>query len=160
MSFVRSANIKLNRRRYELTTDTWYPLRQPYQEIRSNGIDLETTDDETHIIYFHSFTKLISGRPYTTRLELEMQLTFQFNRIPTRRQIQSVHILSAVQLVGYLIQEGCEVHENGYNPITEDLPLILYKTSALRYFEGTSIVHFVFQQIYQCIVHINPMGEL
>ena len=158
MSFVRTENLRLNRRRYELTTDSWFLVYQPFRDLHSRNSETEPPETADQIIYFHSFTNLISGRPQTPRLELEMQLTFRFNQIPSRKQIQAVHILSSLQLVGYLIQEGCEIPVYGYNPITEDLPLVLYKPHVLRFFQGTSIVHFVFQQIYQCLVHINPSG--
>ena len=156
MSFVRSDSLRLNRRRYELTLDSWFLIYQPYQELQSS----DSTDDENNeIIYYHSYSNMFTDRPYNPRLELEMQLTFQFRRIPNRKQVQMVHILSAVQLVGYLVQEGCDTVPTEYNPIREDLPLILHRPENLRHFDGTSIVHFVFRQIYQCLVHINPMGK-
>ena len=159
MSFVRSGTLRLNRRRYELTVDSWFLLHRPYQELSPKNDEDELPEDADSIMYYHSYTKLLTGRPGTPRLELQMQMTFQFNRVPTRKQMQVVHILSAIQLVGYLIQEGCEPPVYGYNPITEDLPLVQYNAQVQRHFAGSSILHFVFQQIYQCLVHINPQGK-
>ena len=161
MCFLRSKNLRLNRRRYELTLDSWFLVRQAYHPLtdENNNHEHEIMSNETTISYIISDAYITTGRPHTPRLEIEMQITFRFSQLPDRRQMHSIHILSALQLVGYLVQNGSTDPYYGYNPLQEDLPLIRYRSKNLRHFNGPTILHFVFCQIYQTLVHINPSGN-
>ena len=164
MSFIRSEHLRLNRRRYELSIDSWFILRQPYRPLvdeNNNEPDPESDlpAESINVTYICSDSYLTTGRPYTPRLEVEMQITFRFSQLPDRRRMHAIHILSAIKLISYIVQNGSPDPYHGYNPLQEDLPLLLFRPHALRFFDGPTILHFVFRQIYLTLVHINPSGR-
>ena len=151
-SFLRKGSTRINRRRYKLTLDSWY-LRVPTESPN-------TERDEhlsIHVRYCKSFDFVNYGRPQTSRLELERQVTFWVSHLPDNRLMHHLHILAVIQSICSLNDRGRQ--QPTCNPLSDDLPLIHYKKHAARYFDGTTIVHFVFQRIYRIISNVEPNGN-
>lgn len=152
---MRRGSGRINRRRYELTMDSWY-LRVPVMKSDRS----EEHSDILHIRYCPTYSFVTLGRPTTSRLEIEQQITYWLNQMPNNQVLHHLHILTVVQVIGYLGKQGHNLCYGSENPFSDDLPLIHYKKSVSRHFIGTSIVHFVFQRLYKTLSNVDPFGKI
>ena len=101
-SFMRKGSNQVNRRRYNLSLDSWY-LRVPVAKA-------DRHDDEfpglTSIKYYRTYSYVTYGRPHTSRLEVKQQFTYWLDQIPSNRLLHHFHILAVVQVISYLGKQG------------------------------------------------------
>ena len=155
-SFIRKKSFQPGRRRYNLSLDSWY-LNVATTKHEDN--DEVLVSPAMRICYFPSYTFLTLGRPKTSRLEVEMQITYWVTHVPTTRVLHHVHILTAFQLLCHLESQGRVQYYDAVNPLSDDLPLIHYKPHIMQKLSGTTIVHFVMQRLYRTLTNIEINGK-
>ena len=154
-SFIRKGSGRINRRRYELSMDSWYlhvPVMKP--ECSDERVD------NVHIRYRPTYLFVTIGRPETSRLEIEQQVTYWLNQMPDIQILQHLHILTVIQVICYLGKRGQQEYCGLPNPFSDDLPLIHFNKSMSKRFAGTSIVHFVFQRLYRTLSNVDQNGKI
>ena len=156
-SFLRKGSTCINRRRYKLALDSWY-LNVPTVESDTELDERDYKSLMVHIRYYPSYDFVSHGRPKASRLEIERQITFWMSHLPDNRLMQHLHILATVQIMCSLSGQGRQ--NPSVNPLSDDLPLIYYSKQTARQFDGSTIVHFVFQRIYRILSNVEPHGML
>lgn len=157
-SFMRRGSDRINHRRYKLSVDSWY-LKVPVICSGRHEDDVLANDAIIQVTYYLGYTSATYGRPLSPRLEVERQITYWISHFPSTSILHHLHILATIQAISYLSKHGCDVYPGTRNPFSDDLPLIQFQKSTLRKFNGQSVAHFVFQQLYRTLSNVNPYGK-
>ena len=162
-SFLRSGAVGMNRRRYDLTVDSWYLTLDGTCRIE---METDITTDENNntdsppatdplITYYTSFAYLASGRPRSSRLEMEIQMTVRLLFKPDLQTVQTLNILLTIQLLCRLTQRS---HDDP-GVLLSNYPLLQYRQKTAKCFIGASVTHLVFQQVYSALSGRSLYGK-
>ena len=154
-SFLRARPQYSTRRRYDNTYDSKY-------RVLPHRIETSIRTRPTYLYYNPSFEFITTDRPYSPRMEVELQFTFFAQCQLGCRDLEALHILICVQLCCRLVSLGTERYPGLLNPFAADLPILKWRKNFARHFCGPSVTQFIFQQLYRLFTQVDfssPPGE-